>query len=121
MEWRRRRRKMIRLVLRRWKEFNLFSRLRRSPILRNEWRVILSCYTPLNVSRLAGASRYGGGAAGSMSISVGTLATAPISGGQSITWGSTSSPRVVHGNSFTLPPPPPGFYFRLNQAHRGLP
>ncbi|KAK4422541.1 hypothetical protein Salat_1836600 [Sesamum alatum] len=52
-QWRRRR-MMIRLVLRRWHELHLLSRLRRSPILRNESRVILSHYTPLSVSKPAG-------------------------------------------------------------------
>ncbi|KAK4430725.1 hypothetical protein Salat_0834200 [Sesamum alatum] len=51
------------------------------------------------------ASWYEGGAAGSMLTSVGTLATATFSGGQSVTCGFTSSPRVVHGGDFQLPPP----------------
>ncbi|KAK4428463.1 hypothetical protein Salat_1145900 [Sesamum alatum] len=36
---------------------------------------------------------------------VGTLTTASASGGQSVACGSTSSPRVLHGHNYNLPPP----------------
>ncbi|KAK4438924.1 hypothetical protein Salat_0227000 [Sesamum alatum] len=50
------------------------------------------------------ATRYGTGATGSISAQVGSLATASASGEQSVTCGSSSSPRVLHGVTYNLPP-----------------
>ncbi|KAK4431108.1 hypothetical protein Salat_0872800 [Sesamum alatum] len=65
------------------------------------------------------ASRYGGGASGSMLTSVGTLVTASFSGGQSITCGSTSSPRVLHGGDFNLTPP--AVLLQPESSRKGVP
>ncbi|KAK4423238.1 hypothetical protein Salat_1906600 [Sesamum alatum] len=54
-----------------------------------------------------------------MSTSVGTLITASTAGGQSVACGSTSSPRVLHGISHSLPPPT--VLFQKSPAHVGAP